>query len=208
MSFRKAIYILLMTILLACAAPAQQNTTGGLKGKVKVESGSASNISVVVQQGEREVTTATTDSKGNFRIDNLEPGSYSLTFNKTGLSKGRLGDIQVVAGKVRDLGGKLVLAIDEGSLAYLRGSVFDHNGRSVRGAKVELARLAADGTAKKIDTRASNESGQFVFRLAPDVAKYRVTVKIDGAETALKDVEIDGAAIYRVAVSLTPAAKN
>jgi hypothetical protein len=31
-----------------------------------------------------------------------------------------------------------------------------------------------------------------------------VTVKLDGAETASKDVVVEGAAIYRVAVSLEP----
>ena len=36
--------------------------------------------------------------------------------------------------------------------------------------------------------------------------KYRVSVKRDGAEPVSKDVEIDGAAVYRVALSLPPKA--
>jgi hypothetical protein len=108
---------------------------------------------------------------------------------------------------VRELSDKLVLTIDEGTLAFLRGSVFDPIGRSVPGAKIELARLEADGTAKKIDGRLTNESGQFVFRLTPDAATYRVTVKLDGAEAVSKDVEIDGPAVYRIALSLKPVSK-
>jgi hypothetical protein len=207
MSFQKTFSLFLLTILLASAALAQSQTTGGLKGKVSVESGSASDITVSVRQGEREVANARTDRKGSFRIEGLQPGMYSLTFSKTGLSTGKLSDVEVRAGKVRELSNKLALTVDEGSLAFLRGSVFDPVGRSVRGARVELARVASDGTVKKIDGRLTNESGQFVFRLTPDAAKYRVTVKTDGAEPVSKDVEIDGAAVYRVALSLTPAAK-
>lgn len=207
MSFPKSFSLLLLVLLMATAATAQESATGGVKGKVGVESGSASDITVTVRQGEREVARAATDRKGSFRILGLAPGVYSMTFSRSGLNTGTLSRVEVRAGKVRDLGDKLILAIDEGSLAFLRGSVFDSVGKSVRGARVELARVAADGTAKKLDGRLTNESGQFVFRLTPDAATYRVTVKIDGAEPASKDVEIDGAAIYRVALSLKPAAK-
>ena len=42
------------------------------------------------------------------------------------------------------------------------------------------------------------------FGLSPEPGKYRVSVKTDGAEPVSKDVEIDGAAVYRVALSLPP----
>ena len=207
MSFRKSTVLLLLLILTASSAPAQDKKTGGVKGKVGVESGSASGIMVTAEQNEREVARTTTDSKGAFRITGLAPGVYNLTFRKTGLSTGTLSNVEVRSGKERELNNRLTLTVDQGSLAFLRGSVFDPEGRSVRGAKVELARVEADGTAKKIDGRLTNESGQFVFRLLPDTAKYRVTVKRDGAESVSRDVEIDGAAIYRVALSLKPAPK-
>lgn len=204
MSFQKSIAIFLWTILIAAAAFAQDNSTGGLKGKVRVESGNASGVSVTVRQGEREVATVETDSKGAFRITGLAPGKYDLIFRKNGLSTGKLSDVEVRAGKQRELSDKLVLTVDEGSLAFLRGSLFDPVGRSVQGARIELARVERDGTVKKIDGRLTNESGQFVFRLTPDAATYRVTAKIDGADPVTKDVEIDGAAVYRIALSLKP----
>ena len=46
-----------------------------------------------------------------------------------------------------------------------------------------------------------------MFRLTPDVGKYRVTAKPSGGEPVSKDVEIDGAAVYRIALSVKPAAK-
>ncbi|HEY0543837.1 MAG TPA: carboxypeptidase-like regulatory domain-containing protein [Pyrinomonadaceae bacterium] len=207
MSFQKSITLFLLIILAAAAAFAQDRATGGIKGKAKVVSGSPAGISVVVRQGEREAARTETDSKGAFILSGLAPGIYSIVLSKAGFSTGTLSNVEVKAGKVRELSDKLVLTIDEGSLAFLRGSVFDPIGRSVPGARVELARLEADGTAKKLDGRLTNESGQFVFRLTPDAAKYRVTVKMDGAETVSKDVEIDGAAVYRIALSLKPVTK-
>jgi hypothetical protein len=207
MSFQKSITLFLLIILAAATAFAQDRSTGGIKGKAKVVSGSPTGISVVVRQGEREAARTETDSKGAFAVSGLAPGTYSIVLSKTGFSTGTLSNVEVKAGKMRELSDKLVLTIDEGSLAFLRGSVFDPVGRSVPGARVELARIEGDGTTKKIDGRLTNESGQFVFRLTPDAAKYRVTVKMDGAETVSKDVEIDGAAVYRIALSLKPVTK-
>ena len=106
------------------------------------------------------------------------------------------------AGKTVSLKDRLFLPIDDGAIAHIRGSVFDANGRSVGAAKVELARVEADGSLKKLDSRVSNATGSFAFRLTPARARYRVTAKADGAEPATQDLDIDGAAIYRVALSL------
>ena len=207
MTRQKYIGVVLATILVASFSSAQDRSTSGLKGKVRVETGSASGISVTVRQGDREVARTTTDSKGAFRIGGLAPGNYSVVFSKHGLSTGTLSKVELRAGKVRELSDKLILTVDEGSLAFLRGSVFDPIGHSVPGARVELLRVSADGAEKKLDGRLTNESGQFVFRLTPEIAKYRVRVKMDGAEPVSKDVEIDGPAVYRIALSLKPIAK-
>ena len=113
-------------------------------------------------------------------------------------------DFEIVAGKSRSLSGTLTLPIDEGSLVFVKGSVFTEEGRSVRGARVELARVEADGRVKKIDGRISNESGSFSFRLPVETARYRVTARMDGMAAASKDVEVEGAAVYRVALALKP----
>jgi hypothetical protein len=67
---------------------------------------------------------------------------------------------------------------------------------------VELARIEADGRVKKIDGRLSTSTGSFSFRLPVETARYRVTAKMDGMATISKDVEVEGAAVYRVALSL------
>ena len=181
---------------------AQDKSTGSIKGKVKVEVGNASGVTVILRKGDKELSQVTTDKSGEFLMTRIVPGVYGLTFRKPGLSIGTIENIEVKAGQKRTLGDRLVLTIDEGSIAFIRGSVFSGEGRSVPNAKVELSKINEDGSLRKIDGRLTNETGSFVFRLAPEVAKYRVSVKVDNSDPISKDVEIDGAAVYRVALSL------
>ncbi|HEX8774279.1 MAG TPA: carboxypeptidase-like regulatory domain-containing protein [Pyrinomonadaceae bacterium] len=196
----------LLAMLLAASAAAAQGspTTGSIKGKVREgkRNSPAESVEVIARQGEREVARVTTNRKGEFLIAGLRPGSYGLTFRKPGLSVGRLEDIEVRAGKVRSLPDHLVLTIDEGTIVFVRGSVFTAEGRSVHGARVEIARIQPDGSAKKIDGRMTNEAGLFVFRLGPDTARYRISVWVRDVGPVTKDVEIDGPARYNVAVLL------
>jgi hypothetical protein len=201
MRFRKSVVSVLFGLLMCGFVLAQDKSTGAIKGKVRVETGPPSGVTVIVRQGGREVTKGSTDKNGKFLIERLSPGSYGLTFRKPGLSIGTIEDVVVKAGNVRSLGDRLILTIDEGSIAFIRGSVFSGSGRSVPNAKVELAKINPDGTLKKIDGRVTTETGSFTFRLAPDAAKYRVSVKTDG-EPISKDVDVEGAAVYRVALSL------
>lgn len=202
MRFKKSLFLFAITLAFASVATGQDKSLGAIKGKVRVETGTPAGITVVVRRGEKEVTRSTTDKNGDFVVSRLTPGIYGVTFRKPGLSIGSLEDIEVKAGKTRSLGDRLILTIDEGSIAFLSGSVFNAADRSVPNVKVELLRILEDGTTKKIDSRVTTETGSFKFRLSPDAGKYRVSVKADGSEPVTKDVEIDGAAVYRVALNL------
>lgn len=206
MRFNKSL-LLAITLLAAGLAAGQDKSLGTIKGKVRVETGTPGGVTVSVRRGETEVTRVSTDRKGDFVVSKLQPGIYGLTFRKPGLSIGSMEDIEVKAGKTRSLGDRLILTIDEGSIAFLSGAVFNADGRSVPNAKVELFRILEDGTIKKVDGRITTETGSFKFRLSPEAGKYRVSIKSDGAEPVSKDVEIDGAAVYRVALSLPPKTK-
>ena len=204
MRFNKTPFVLAIILLTAGILAAQDKSLGTLKGKVRVETGTPGGVIVVVRRGETEVTRATTDKNGDFVVAKLTPGKYGLTFRKPGLSIGTMEDIEIKAGKTRSLGDRLILTIDEGSIAFVSGSVFTAEGRSVPNAKIELLRVLEDGSTKKIDGRVTTETGSFKFRLSPEAGKYRVSVKREGAEPVTEDVEVDGAAVYRIALSLPP----
>jgi len=196
-------YVLMILLLPGAVVPGQDKATGGIKGKVAVETGTPGGVSVIIRQGEREVARGLTEKNGAFSISRLAPGRYGVTFRKPGLSVGTIENIEIKAGKTRSLE-NIRLGIDEGSIAFIRGSVFNQDDRSMPNVRIELARIEADGTAKKIDGRVTNEIGSFVFRLTPDTAKYRITAKPNGGEPVSKDIEIDGAAVYRIALSIKP----
>jgi len=197
----KSILATAVVLTLSFAALAQDKQTGSIKGKVRVEKGSPGGVNVILRQGDREVSRVSTDRRGDFTISRITPGTYSLTFRKPGLAVGTIDNLEVKAGKSRTLGDHLVLSIDEGSIAFIRGSVFTEDGRSVPGVRVELARVDSDTSVEKLDSRITGETGEFVFRVPPDVSKYRLTLKDDGAEPSSKDVEVDGAAVFRVALT-------
>lgn len=207
MNMRGLMQIFFVLLLFVATCGAQQS--GSIKGRVRVEGNTgAAGIAVIARDGEREVKRVETDRKGDFTINGLAPGTYGLTFRRAGLSVGTVENIEVFAGKTRTLNDRLVLTVDVGSIASVRGSVFDPQGRSVPGVRVEISRLAADGAIKKVSERITTQSGEFAFRVAPDKAKYLVTVKAAGAEPASGEVEVDGAAIYRLAISLRPKTSN
>src|SRR5262245_17509762 len=126
----KATNILIGIALCVATAAAQDKSTGGIKGKIKVESGSPAGVLVLVRQGDREVTHTISDRNGSFAVQNLTPGVYGLTFRKTGLSVGTKENFEVKAGQSRSLD-QIFLPVDEGSITFLRGSVFDEVGRSL-----------------------------------------------------------------------------
>lgn len=206
MRFLKAGSATLLLLLVAFASMAQDKGTATVKGKVKVEQGSPSGVSVILLQDDREITRVATDKRGEFTLAHISPGLYTVTFRKPGLAVGSIPNLDLKGGQKRVLH-DLVLGIDEGSIAFLRGSVFTESGRSVPGVRIELARVVAENTLQKIDARVTGETGEFVFRLSPETAKYRVTVKADGLQPVSKDVEVDSAAVYRVALTVKPVPK-
>ncbi|HYT49455.1 MAG TPA: carboxypeptidase-like regulatory domain-containing protein [Pyrinomonadaceae bacterium] len=190
-----------LLLLLSFACVAQNKNTAAIKGKVRVEKGSAAGVAVVLLQGEREVMRTVTGKGGDFVLSRVQPGTYSVKFRKPGLSVGTIDDVSVKAGQTRTLGDHLFLTIDEGSIAFIRGSVFTEDGRSVPGARIDLVRVIDEKSVQKLDSRMTGETGEFVFRLPPNAAKYRLTLKADGAESVSKDVDVESAAVYRVALT-------
>ncbi len=207
MSPLKVFSLLFASVLIATNVVAQDKTAGGIKGKVHVVNGSPAGVAVIIRKGDDEVMRTSTDRNGDFNVSRLPAGVYGLTFRKVGFSVGTIESVEVKPGKVRTLSDKIYLPIDEGSIAWIKGSVFTDDGRSFPSVRIELARVLEDGSVKKIDGRVTSETGEFNFRLSPDAAKYRVTARAEHMQTATKDVSVDGASVYRIAISLVPEPK-
>jgi hypothetical protein len=181
--------------------------SGGVKGKVRGPNGKGiPNASIAVFQDGKEIKNATANSKGEFTISGLSSGKYNISFDADGYSSGTLHGVEVDKG-VRDLGDRLILSLDRGNFVFVQGGVFFKEGSSVTGAKIELEQIRPDGSTKSIASTYSNSWGEFSFRRPPGAGKFRVTAKMKDA-TASKDVDIEEAAIYRVAITLPMSREN
>jgi len=181
---------------------ASAQETGGIKGKIRTMSGNGiGGANVVVRQDGEDVKSANADGKGSFVIDGLKAGLYNLVFDAKGYSSGILYNVEVKKKKFRDLGDRLMLSADQGTQVIIKGSVFFKEGTSITAARVDLIEIKSDGSERKIASSETNISGEFTFRRPPGNAKLRITAKFNGV-TGAKDIDVDEAAIYRLAITL------
>ncbi len=192
----------LLSVIFIISAVSVFAQSGGIKGKVRNPRGSGiANASIIVRQDGKDLKSAKSDNKGNFVIEGLKDGKYNVVFEASGFGTGLLTNVEVKKGNVRDLGDRLILTTDQGTLVLIRGSVFNQDGRSVTGAKIVLERINADGSTKKLETIYTNVSGEFTFRQPEGATKYRITASIEDSKES-KELEVDQAAIYRLAITL------
>lgn len=198
--------IILIAVFAAASSfilpPSAFAQSGGVKGKVKSNRGSGiPNATVTARQSGKDIKTVRADAKGVFLLSGLDAGVYSLAFDADGYESGFLQGVEVKTG-IRDLSGyELVLRPDQGTQVIINGSVFYKEGTSLGGAKIEIERQNADGSWKKVTTLYTTIQGEFTFRQPEAAAKFRITAKFKGSE-GVKEIEVDMAAIYRLAITL------
>lgn len=199
MKFLRETFLVAAVLFVSCIFLNAQET-GGAKGKIKnADEKGIAGVEVSVEQDGKTVRKGSTDKSGAFVINGLKSGKYNFTFSKSGFATGTLNNVEVKGKDIRNLGNRL-LEVDEGMLVLIKGSVFDQDGKSVYGAKVEIERLSGN-VSNKLRPIYSGEGGDFTFRLPEGAAKFRVTASLKG-KTVSKEIEVDSAAIYRLALTL------
>lgn len=197
--FRQAAFFALLTAISAMAVFAQE--TGGAKGKVRNQKGDGlSGATITARLAGKDVKTVKTDAKGNFEMTGLKSGVYNFVIERNGYGSGVKYNVEVKTSVV-NLGDNLVLMVDQGSLVLLNGSVFNQDGRSITGAKIEVERVNADGSTKKIATAYTNVSGEFALRQPEGSATFRVTASFKGIKGS-KEISVDSAGRYSLAITL------
>ncbi len=201
-------FVLLILVLAVSVSVALAQETGGVKGKVRTTKGDGiGGVSITARQNSEDIKSATSDNKGNFELEGLKAGLYNLVFSKTGYSSGLMYKVEIKKKKTSNLGDRLILTVDQGTQIIIKGTVFDQDGRSVAGAKVEIEKILSDGSTRKIGTGYTSYGGtpsargEFTFKFSEGTAKFRVTASVKSA-SASKEVEVNSAAIYRLAITL------
>lgn len=176
---------------------------GGVKGKVRNnKGGSIAGATVTARMGGRDVKTVKSDSKGGFTMQGLNEGTYNIVFDADGYATGVKFGVQIKDGNVRDLGDRLILSVDQGTLVIIKGSVFFREGTSLTAAKVEIERVNGDGSTKSLGSTYTSSSGEFTFRPPVGTTKVRVTAKYKGVSGSKEISDIINAGIYRTAITL------
>ena len=184
-----------------CIAAAAQ-TTGAIKGKIRTMNGDGiAGATVTARKSGRDIKSAKSGGKGDFLLSGLDSGTYNVVFDAAGYSTGIKYSVEIEPNKTKNLGDRLIMQVDRGTLVVVQGAVFFKNGTSVTGAEVVIERVNSDGSTKKLATSMTNIYGEFGFRRPEGAAKYRVTAKYKDS-TASKEIDVDSAAVYRLAISL------
>jgi len=129
-SFNKAFFVCLW-IWFALPLFAQAQGLGSVAGTVtgKNTQQFLAGITLTLRPGERN---ATTDQQGNFRINGIPAGSYSLTFTGVGFQPKTLNNIVITSGNENTLGVEL-----EESAGQLEGVVVQGRKNTARAATLE-----------------------------------------------------------------------
>jgi hypothetical protein len=100
--------VVLCFALLSAGAFAQDiQTRGSIGGKVTDQNGAAIPGATVTVTGGLGDRTATTDSNGAFRVDNLTPGSYTVKVGNKGFKTTSVENVEVLVGKDSSLAIKM-----------------------------------------------------------------------------------------------------
>ncbi len=195
-----AVNFILIVALSGIFAFAQE--TGGVRGKIRATNGNGiASVKVTVRQKDEDVKSTSSNSDGRFILENLQPGIYNIVFTKSGFAASLLNNVEIEKKQIKDLGERLVLGVDQGTLVIIKGSVFDQNGHSVYGAKVVIEKISGDGKTRRLGSGTTSQSGEFTFRQSEGATKFRVTATAKGV-SASKEIIVDNAAIYRLAITL------
>ena len=194
--------ISLFILILTFAGIAAAQDTGSVKGKVRSEDGDGiPQATIIARRDGKDVKSTETDGKGKFKMSGLIPGQYNLVFEKNGYSTGVLYNVEIRRKKTNDLGDRLILTVDQGTLTIVEANVFNQNGFSLYGAKVVIEEILSDGTTKKVASGVSSRDGGAIFRFPEKPAIYRVTASVKDVSVS-KEIEVNEAAIYRTAITL------
>ncbi len=95
-----SLFLTLFVVLSATAVFAQEtSTTGSISGSVLDANGSVVPGAAVKITGPLGERTSTTNDEGNFEVQGLVPGSYSVRVEKSGFKSGEVTNITVLVGK-------------------------------------------------------------------------------------------------------------
>ena len=196
--FQKISAIIAFIFFLALAVLAQ-NSRGSLRGTVQDVTGArVVSAKIVLQSLDSSIRReATTEDRGEFRIDDLLPGSYRITVSATGFAEAQ-SEVAVVVSSVRDVTVTLKPAAS-GETVNVKGQ-----SSSITTQPIDLVSVVRQGVVSSHDLETlplAARSFANIAYLAPgtepvepsDPTKARITAVSTGGSSGLNnDLSVDG----------------
>jgi Carboxypeptidase regulatory-like domain len=165
-----AIRIIFLTALLASAQQPAPAAKASIAGTVVKEPGSEPLKKVLVQviaEHQGESYTASTDTDGHFRVDDVAPGRYNIFFEKTGLAavnaQGLKSDTNVITVQTGQSLEDLLFRMSP--TAVISGRITDEDGDPIREVRVFVQRKKPGKAAREgVGMAGTNDLGE--YRLA------------------------------------------
>ena len=151
----------------------------------------------------RGTFSATTDSAGNYVINGVEPGNYTLVSYKTGYSRAvsNLGTVLTVEGDVAVTGANLTLT--QGSPGIITGIVTDSSSKPVPGAAV----VFTPSGGGSVQTATTDINGSYTLSNVPP-GTYTGTASLSGATATSGAVTVTSGQTLTVNFQLVPGNGN
>jgi hypothetical protein len=196
--FRKSFLVVMAVAVLACALHAQ-NPRGSLRGTVQDASGARiPKARIVVKSVDSPVQReATSEDRGEFRLDDLHPGPYRMTVSAAGFAPAQ-ASVSIAVSSVREVTVTLELAAPAETV-----SVQGQNS-SITTQPIDLVSLVHQGIISSRDLQTlplAARSFANIAYLAPgtepvepsDPTKARITAVSTGGSSGLNnDLSVDG----------------
>ncbi len=122
-SWRKLVFLALLLFTSMLCANAQ-STFGSIRGSVQDDSGAViPGATVAVQSLDQAMSRQTiTSDAGDFLVDNLQPGHYSITVEHAGFAKAVIADAQLDARQALRIPVKLTVALQTTEVVVSAGT--------------------------------------------------------------------------------------
>lgn len=182
--------------------PDPNTVTGSLKGVVEKIEGVS--VAIHVLQNGNAVASATADADGNYQIDNIALGTYTVEIVAKGYEAVEK-TVQINADGVASLD-KVTLKMLEVPVSHIQGTLSDRlKGSPLNGVRVRL--VDATGNSREVLTA---QTGAFAFENVPADQPFTVSVEREGFEneefavdpiqagkTTILDIALDASLVIR-----------
>ena len=195
---RQTAFVLTLFALLLTATLHAQNSRGSLRGTVQDATGARVPSAAIIAQlsGSKVRREATSEDRGEFRLDDLLPGNYHITVNAKGFGAAE-ANVSIAVATVRDITVTLKLSVQETVKVQAETS-------SITTQPIDLASAIHQGIVTRQDLETLPLAARSFANMAylvpgtqpvepSDPTKARITAVATGGSSALNnELSVDG----------------